>query len=136
KEEVKGLNTTVQNRDATILALQAESKNFRAQAIAKDNIATAMQSRNEYLLAQNQELLRKIAQQDSGGGSGGASRDPNAANPPPTYIKGKIAKVNPQDRNLVEISIGTDQGLNKNHTLEVYRLSPTPEYLGMIRIRD
>jgi hypothetical protein len=36
----------------------------------------------------------------------------------------------------VEISIGTDQGVKKNHTLVVYRVSPEPAYLGMIRIRD
>lgn len=137
KEEVKGLNLTVQNRDTAILGLQDSVKKFRTEAIAQENIAKAMQARNENLLARLQDLERKIALNEAGvGNSGGLTRDPNAPNPPTAYIKGKIDKVDPQDRTLVQISIGTDQGLSKNHTLEVYRLNPQPAYLGMIRIVD
>jgi hypothetical protein len=41
-----------------------------------------------------------------------------------------------RDRGLVEISIGSDDGINVGHTLQVYRLKPRPEYLGRIRILD
>jgi hypothetical protein len=135
KEEVKGLNLTVQGRDGTILTLQNDNKRIRTEAVAQENIAKAMQSRNENLLARLQELERKIIQNELGT-AGPLAKDPSAPNPPPAYIKGKIDKINPDDRRLVQISIGTDQGLNLNHTLEVYRLSPKAEYLGMIRIVD
>jgi hypothetical protein len=32
------------------------------------------------------------------------------------------------------ISVGSDAGLAKDHTLEVCRLKPAPKYLGMFRI--
>lgn len=136
KEEVKGLAATVQERENVILALQAETKKSRNEAVAQENTAKAMQSRNESLLIQIQELQRKIALDSAGAGGANALRDPSAPNPPPTYVKGKIERVHPEDRRLVEISVGTDQGINKDHTLEVYRMSPKAEYLGMIRIKD
>ena len=70
------------------------------------------------------------------GGDNNLTKNPNAPNPPTAFIKGKIEKVDPTDRTLVTISLGSDQGLQLRHTLEVYRLSPNPEYLGMIRIED
>jgi chromosome segregation ATPase len=63
-------------------------------------------------------------------------RDPNAPNPPTGYLEGVITKVHEKDKTLVEISIGSDVGLSKDQTLEVYRLSPKAEYLGRIRIID
>ena len=32
------------------------------------------------------------------------------------------------------VSVGSDAGLNKGNTLEVYRLRPEPTYLGIIQI--
>jgi hypothetical protein len=55
--------------------------------------------------------------------------------PPPAELKGVIEKID-ADRSLFSISIGSDAGLAKNHTLEVYRLKPAPMWLGMIRIID
>jgi hypothetical protein len=45
-----------------------------------------------------------------------------------------VSRVHPKDRTLVEISLGTDVGVNEGHTLEVYRLKPQPEYCGRIQI--
>ena len=137
KLEINALSATVQNRDATILTLQTDNKKYRTEAIAQENIAKATQSRNEYLLGQNQDLLRKLALKEAGVGREGAlAKDPNAPNPPPTYLKGKIDKVDPTDRTLAQISLGSDQGLKQNQTLEVFRLGPDPQYIGMIRIVD
>ena len=36
----------------------------------------------------------------------------------------------------MKISIGSDAGLTRNQTLEVFRLSPLPKYLGTIRILE
>lgn len=49
---------------------------------------------------------------------------------PPAELKGEILKVNSDQ--LVEISLGRDDGLREGHTLEVYRGA---QYLGRIRIR-
>lgn len=137
KQEVVDLSGTVQKRDKTILDLREDNQDLRNKAIFKDNLATATQARNVDLLAQIQELQRKLALREAGvGADGGLTRDPNAPNPPSVYVKGRIDRVDARDRNLVQISIGTDQGIKQNHTLVVYRVSPEPAYLGMIRIRD
>lgn len=138
KEEIKGLAATVASREQTIASLQKESQRLRTEAIANENVAKAMQSRNENLLAQIQELHRKEALRDAGVGSDAVvARNPNAPNPPSKYVKGKIDVVDTKGSDtIVQISLGTDHGVNKNNTLEVFRLSPRPEYLGMIRIVD
>ncbi len=137
KEEVKGLNATLAKRDTTILAIQDDNRKLRIDAVAKEQLAQATQSRNESLLNQLQEANRKLMLRDAGVGSDKSlTKDPNAPNPPSTYVKGKVERVDPTDRSVVQISLGTDQGINKSHTLLVYRLVPEPQYLGMIRIVD
>jgi hypothetical protein len=55
-----------------------------------------------------------------------------SANPPAGDVEGLIRAV--EDNGLVKLSIGSDAGLAKGHTLEVFRVSPTPRYLGRLRI--
>jgi hypothetical protein len=136
-EEVKLLSGTVQNRDKEILALQKDNKQYRTEASAMKDLSESTQRRNVDLLAQIQDLLRKIALREAGvGNENKLAKDPNAPNPPSNYVKGKIDRVDPKDRTLVQISLGTDQGIKLDHTLEVYRYSPEPQYLGRIRIVD
>jgi len=47
--------------------------------------------------------------------------------------RGKIIKVDAKNR-LVEVSIGSDQGLKKGQILRVFHLEPNAEYLGDLRI--
>ena len=67
------------------------------------------------------------------GGPGGPGLPPGG-NPPAGLIKGKVLKIDPKDKTLVEINVGTDNGVEKGHTLEVYRLQPRAEYLGRIQV--
>ena len=135
-EEVKNRDGVISDREKTILALQESNKKYRTEAIANENVAKAMQLRNESLLAKLQDAERKLALLEAGGGVKTASGrvDPNAPNPPPSYVKGSIEKIFPNDANYVQVTLGSDHGVQKNHTLEVYRLSPQAQYLGMIRI--
>jgi hypothetical protein len=54
-----------------------------------------------------------------------------AKNPPAGNVEGTVTRVD--DSGLVTISIGSDAGLDKGHTLEVYRLNPA-KYLGTVRV--
>jgi len=53
---------------------------------------------------------------------------------PKEPVKGKVTKVDPDDTALVEIDLGSDHGLKGGHTLEIFRLTPQPTYLGTLRI--
>jgi hypothetical protein len=54
-------------------------------------------------------------------------------NSPSESIEGQVKSVDPQS-SLVTISVGSDDGLAKGHTLEVYRLNPVAKYLGRVRV--
>ena len=65
-----------------------------------------------------------------------AERDSSTPkNPPAEDIKGKVKAVDAES-GLATISIGSDAGLQKGHTLEVYRLKPRPTYVGTLRILE
>jgi hypothetical protein len=56
-----------------------------------------------------------------------------ALNPPAAEVRGEVKAV--EDKTgLIQISIGSDAGLETGHTLEVYRLKPNPKYIGPIEI--
>jgi hypothetical protein len=126
----------IKMREQTIIALQDDVNKYRTKAIANENTANAFRDRNEQLLKEVQDLGQKLAVALAGPGAGGLPtvRNPNEPNPPSTFVKGKIQKVDASG--LVQISLGTDQGVNKNNTLEVFRTQPEPKYLGMVRIVD
>lgn len=54
-------------------------------------------------------------------------------NPPAEPVEGLVTKVDAKS-GLLTLSIGSDAGLEKGHTLEVYRLKPAAKYLGTVRI--
>lgn len=52
----------------------------------------------------------------------------------PKPIQGKIKKVDPDDPDLVEIDMGSEQGLKGGQTLTVFRMTPQPTYIGSLRL--
>jgi hypothetical protein len=62
----------------------------------------------------------------------------DARNPPPAEVKGSVKAVDSAS-GLLTVTIGSDAGLAKGHTLEIYRLGTVktgPKYVGTIRILD
>jgi hypothetical protein len=53
---------------------------------------------------------------------------------PPAPVRGAIEKVDTQDPLLVQISVGSDAGLEKGSTLDAFRLQPEPKFLGRVKI--
>ena len=128
------LNKYIKDRESTIVQLQASVKVFRQQAQNFESIARTRQIQNENLLEQLRDVTRALALKESGASPDRmVVRNPNDPNPPAFKIDGKIEKV---EGNLLQLTLGTDHGLQENNTLDVYRLQPTPQYLGMVRIVD
>jgi hypothetical protein len=139
--ENKGLLDVISKRDKQIVQLNDDRNKFLDQVTQALNDTKQYADRSEALLERVRELEKWKANAQvtaAGGGTAGpagpAIRDQGQANPPPAYVRGKVEKVDPVDRTLVQIDLGTDAGLSINNTLDVYRLSPRPEYLGMLRI--
>ena len=135
--EIALLNKTVADREKAAVVLEGEVKKYRQEALSQENLARTLQVRLDQLETLLRERNEKIAEMETRGAPGqaaaGGALMANAPNPPTAQVHGKVEKV---DGRLVELSVGSDHGLVKNNTLEVYRTSPEPKYLGMVRIVD
>ena len=117
--------------DRKLLELEKDKRELRDRAVASGNEAKAQQDRNEQLLAQLEQMSRDLqrAQTVSRGGKPSPSD-----NPPPEDVEGVVTQVDAQT-GYITISIGSDAGLSRGNTLEVYRLKEG-RYLGTIRILE
>ena len=136
-DEITLLNKTIKDREVFINTIQADIKSFQSSAQNFEALAKARQNQNTALLENIRELTRRIAELETGVNRDVINiRNPNEPNPPAVSVQGKIERLDEKDGTLIQITLGTDHGVNKNNTLDVYRLSPEPKYLGMVRIVD
>lgn len=132
--EVDLLTKTIKDREALIVKLEADYKIIYIQAQTYEANFKAANGRAQSLLEKLREETLANARKEGGiKGDRGIIRNPNEPNPPAVEVNGKVKKV---EGDLMSISLGTDHGVEKNNTLDIYRLSPEPKYLGMIRIVD
>lgn len=138
--EVKLLEKSVEDRDAQNIALAKNVALEHQAAVTAQIQVNSLKERNTNLLAMVQELEKKEkARLASGGLPGPGGTFVQGPNPPPEQVEGLITRVD-RSQGLVALSIGSDSGLQKGHTLEVYRINQNaPEqskYLGTIKITD
>lgn len=81
-----------------------------------------------------QEAMREMVKLKANGATAVANRTGDR-NPPVESVEGLIKNTDPRS-GLVTITLGSDAGLTKGNTMEVFRLSPSPKYLGTIRILE
>jgi hypothetical protein len=112
------------------IELVKEKNELRDRAIAAEIQAKSLRDMNNRLEAQLQDMARDVARlkATTGGGGGAVAR---GVNPPPENVEGLVRRV---DGNLVTITIGSDAGLVRGNTMEVFRLGQNPKYLGRIKI--
>jgi hypothetical protein len=107
------------------------------QAVAQSILAKSAQVRLKQLEEENDRLAKDNQKLVSGGATySAASKVKESRNPPLENVQGRIRDVSPSG--LVRISLGSDVGLAKGNTLEVYRLNTQApdlsKYLGRIKI--
>jgi hypothetical protein len=89
------------------------------------------------LEVQLREMAKDMERAKSGGTSALTQVNKASKNPPPDNIEGMVKVAD--SSGLIKISIGSDAGLTKGHTLEVFRLSAVAtqsKYLGTVRILE
>jgi hypothetical protein len=127
--EIEALNTEIETKrgqvqDLYAKVLEATDKLASAQA----NLDKANRQ-STILVKQNNEMKQALIR---------LNQDPAravAVAAPPPKIDGRIRAATPDG--LVEVSLGSDDGLMRGHTMEVYREGATPnatKYLGRIEI--
>jgi len=150
---VKGSQVEVERRSADVEHLRKnlkeeadrntelvkERNKERDRAVeASIKLATVIDT-NQRLEGQLRKMATDIARLQAGRGS--TAQAPSSArgkNPPPESIEGLIRSTDPSS-GLVTLTIGSDAGLARGQTLEVFRLSSIPSqsrYLGTIRILE
>jgi len=136
-QEIDLLNKTIKQREVFINTIQADIKVALNSARNFEAVARARQQQNESMQDNLREMELKLRKLETGASAEAINiRNPNEPNPPAAVVNGKVERVDSKDGTLVQITLGSDHGVNKNNTLDVYRLSPEPKYLGMIRIVD
>jgi hypothetical protein len=127
QEEVKRLEDTLKARDDRVKELVDSNNALRDRAVAAEIESKTLKERNGGLVAKLEEMTKENIKIRNGTAAGTLS----AKNPPPENIEGLVTKTD--SSGLLTLSIGSDDGLAKGHTLEVFRLSPA-KYLGTVRI--
>jgi hypothetical protein len=129
EEEVKRLEDTVKANNDRIKELVDSGNQLRDRAVAAEIESKSLKERNVNLTAKLEDMSKELIKTRNG--TGGGTATVNAKNPPPENVEGMVTKTDAGG--LLTLSIGSDDGLLKGHTLEVFRLNPA-KYLGTVRI--
>jgi hypothetical protein len=131
------LKTDLQDATKANTELRLAANTAREAKVAADIRATALEETNKQIMERSQDLIKenaRLAKQLLAGGSAGTGATTvslSAPNPPAFAVDLKVLGA---DDGLVEISGGSDAGLQKGHTLDVFRIAPKSQYLCMIRL--
>jgi hypothetical protein len=94
-----------------------------------------VQGRAETALEELKVTRRKLYELESTKGSDVAAApkvmNSKAPNPPSRAVVGKVLRADGAD---VHVDVGLDHGVQDNNTLEVFRVNPKAEYVGVLRI--
>lgn len=132
-EEIKRFETDIKKLNDRLNASISEQTKLRDRSVAVEIENRTLKDRNNQLAQQMEEMGKEnIRLRNVGGAAAGTSAV--AKNPPLDNIEGIVTRVESRD-NLLKLSIGSDAGLSKGHTLEIFRLNPA-KYLGTVRIVD
>jgi hypothetical protein len=132
-KEVEHLNSLVTLRNEELIKQKKQNVDMRQLMVEATINASEERARNERLLQENERLAKDIRQMQLVASTTSLRKDAPKKNPPVDDIEGTVKATDPSN-GLVTVSVGSDSGLNKGNTLEVYRLRPEPTYLGPIQI--
>lgn len=110
-----------------------EMNQMRDDMVTAQIQARTYKDRNIQLEAQLRETAVQLAQIKTNMGATRTTSGLVRTNPPLENVEGLVRTAK---GDLVEISLGTDAGLSRGQTMEVFRLGQNPKYIGRIRIVD
>jgi chromosome segregation ATPase len=128
EEELKRLEEQHKKDTDRITDTVTDNNKLRDRAVAAEIEARSLKERNSAMMTKLEEMSRDMQKARAGGA---ASSTLSSKNPPLDNIEGLVTKTD--SSGLLTLSIGSDAGLVKGNTMEVFRLNP-PHYLGTVRI--
>lgn len=134
QDDVAQLRETLRRERDTNNVLARQNAELRDQANVAQIDRNSVQERNNRLEKQVQQMARDMARMKANGGASTVAR--TGKNPPPENVEGLVKTTDTSG--LMTLTIGSDAGLAKGHTLELFRLNPSApsqsKYLGTVRI--
>jgi hypothetical protein len=116
-------------------AVEKQSNEFKLRQTELNDKIRELSRMLETATHNNTDLRERVAKFSTLLRQNGLSDDISAIKgleSPPT-VQGEVARVDAQNKS-VEITIGSDDGLVPGHELFLYRVKPSPEFLGKIKI--
>lgn len=132
RNETVALQETLKKKDLTIAAMQGDLTRTTNEKVQTQVLADNLGGRVRTLEKQNNELVKTIEELNQKGTDLKVAGSQIERRPPPDDVRGQVKAVGADG--LISISIGSDAGLLKGHTLEVFRTEPKPQYLGVVQI--
>lgn len=130
KAEIELLQETLNKRQKRIVTLQDQLAKQQAELVQHKNALT----HHLKIVAEN-ERLKQLLKNPAVAPQVELKEPAAKLNPPAKAIKGTVLRIDGVS-GLVSLSVGSDHGLKKGQTLEVYRTKPRAEYLGVIQILE
>lgn len=135
QQDVSMLRATLQKERDVNNTMAKQNAELRDQATVAQIERRTVQERNDRLEKSLQQAYKDMAKMRANGGAAATARA-GGKNPPPENVEGLVKTTDASG--LMTLTIGSDAGLTKGHTLELFRLNPsTPsqsKYLGTVRI--
>lgn len=94
-------------------------------------VSTSLRTRNSEMEKELKRLSTENKRLRDSGGAATAKTGQPRDNFPSVPLEGAVLRSD--DTGLMQISLGSDEGLQRGHTLELFRLSP-PAYLGRVKV--
>jgi hypothetical protein len=137
QEDVGKLRTTLveeQRKNNELVKKNAELTDAATVAQIERRATQELANRVE---AELQRVQKEMARMRANGGATATARA-GGKNPPSESVEGLVKNTDPSG--LMTLTIGSDAGLAKGHTLELFRLNPAAptqsRYLGTVRILE
>jgi chromosome segregation ATPase len=137
KEDVEILRATLKKEMEENVKVVNKNNVLTNEATLAKIEAKASREQSQRLEQELERMAKDIAHMQSAPAKGATTVALKAANPPREAVEGLVKATDPAT-GLVQITLGSDAGLNVGHTLEVFRINTTnpdrSQYLGRIRI--
>jgi hypothetical protein len=137
QEDVAMMRKTLDQEREKNNELVKQSADAKNEATIASIRADTLQDRNKRLEAQLQQTMKDMARMRASGGSTTLART-SGKNPPPENVEGLVKQTD--SSGLMTITVGSDSGLSKGQTLELFRRNLTSpsnsKYLGTVRILE
>jgi hypothetical protein len=137
QEDVAQLRDTLRKEREANDALVKKNAELTDKATVAQIEAQAFKDQANRVEKQLQQMAKDMARIRSSGGGTTTARM-GGKNPPPENVEGLVKNTDPSG--LMTLTIGSDAGLTKGHTLELFRLNPASpsqsRYLGTVRVLE